>query len=89
MNVSIVVPAYNEGRGIRRVLSALLDQETRLARIVEIVVVAEFFFPERFSDTRFRVAAPLTRLVSVPRLHERLLGLFALESLYVCARVAR
>jgi biofilm PGA synthesis N-glycosyltransferase PgaC len=40
MNVSIVVPAYNEGRGIRRVLSALLDQETRLARIVEIVVVA-------------------------------------------------
>jgi SAM-dependent methyltransferase len=50
--------------------------------------VREFFFPERFSDTRFRVAAPLARLVGVPRLHERLPGLFALEFLYVCARVA-
>ncbi len=40
MNVSIVVPAYNEAANIRRLLSALLDQETRLARIVEIVVVA-------------------------------------------------
>jgi len=40
MNVSIVVPAYNEAAGIHRLLSALLDQETRYARIVEIVVVA-------------------------------------------------
>ncbi|HEY8090428.1 MAG TPA: glycosyltransferase [Polyangiaceae bacterium] len=40
MNVSIVVPAYNEARNIRRLLGALLDQEVRRARIVEIVVVA-------------------------------------------------
>jgi glycosyltransferase involved in cell wall biosynthesis len=40
MNVSIVVPAHNEGANIRRLLSALLNQETRMARIVEIVVVA-------------------------------------------------
>jgi glycosyltransferase involved in cell wall biosynthesis len=40
MNVSIVVPAYNEARNIRRLLAALLDQEVRTARIVEIVVVA-------------------------------------------------
>jgi biofilm PGA synthesis N-glycosyltransferase PgaC len=40
MNVSIVVPAYNEATNIRRLLSALLVQETKVARIVEIVVVA-------------------------------------------------
>jgi biofilm PGA synthesis N-glycosyltransferase PgaC len=40
VNVSIVVPAYNEAAGIERLLSSLLDQETRYARIVEIVVVA-------------------------------------------------
>jgi len=40
MNVSIVVPAYNEASTIRRLLTTLLDQETRQARIVEIVVVA-------------------------------------------------
>ncbi len=40
MNVSIVVPAYNEAANIRRLLTALLEQETSVARIVEIVVVA-------------------------------------------------
>jgi cellulose synthase/poly-beta-1,6-N-acetylglucosamine synthase-like glycosyltransferase len=40
MNVSIVVPAYNEAANIRRLLTALLEQETSTARIVEIVVVA-------------------------------------------------
>jgi glycosyltransferase involved in cell wall biosynthesis len=40
INVSIVVPAYNEAHGIKRLLPALLAQETRFARIVEIVVVA-------------------------------------------------
>jgi glycosyltransferase involved in cell wall biosynthesis len=40
MNVSIVVPAYNEAANIRRLLTALLAQETKVARIVEIVVVA-------------------------------------------------
>jgi glycosyltransferase involved in cell wall biosynthesis len=40
MNVSIVVPAYNEAANIRRVLTSLLEQETKVGRIVEIVVVA-------------------------------------------------
>jgi poly-beta-1,6-N-acetyl-D-glucosamine synthase len=40
VNVSIVVPAHNEAANIRRLLTALLEQETRVARIVEIVVVA-------------------------------------------------
>jgi hypothetical protein len=40
MNVSIVIPAHNEAANIARLLSALLRQETRVARIVEIVVVA-------------------------------------------------
>jgi glycosyltransferase involved in cell wall biosynthesis len=40
MNVSIVVPAHNEAANIARLLAALLRQETRVARIVEIVVVA-------------------------------------------------
>jgi len=40
MNVSIVVPAHNEAANIHRLLTALLDQETRVARVVEIVVIA-------------------------------------------------
>jgi glycosyltransferase involved in cell wall biosynthesis len=40
MNVSIVVPAHNEAANIGRLLAALLEQETRFARIVEVVVVA-------------------------------------------------
>jgi glycosyltransferase involved in cell wall biosynthesis len=40
MNVSICVPAHNEAANIRRLLTALLEQQTHVARIVEIVVVA-------------------------------------------------
>jgi len=40
MNVSIVVPAHNEAANIRRVLTALLEQKTSVAQILEIVVVA-------------------------------------------------
>ena len=40
MNVSICVPAHDEAANIRRLLTSLLEQETRVARIVEIVVVA-------------------------------------------------
>jgi poly-beta-1,6-N-acetyl-D-glucosamine synthase len=41
MNVSIVVPAHNEATNIRRLLSALIEQQTSAAaRILEIVVVA-------------------------------------------------
>lgn len=40
MNVSILVPAHNEGRNIRKLLGSLLAQETKRARIIEVVVVA-------------------------------------------------
>jgi biofilm PGA synthesis N-glycosyltransferase PgaC len=40
MNVSIVVPAYNESANIRRLLTSLLQQRTQVARIVEVVVIA-------------------------------------------------
>ncbi len=40
MNVSICVPAHNEAANIRRLLTALLEQETRVARLVEVVIVA-------------------------------------------------
>jgi glycosyltransferase involved in cell wall biosynthesis len=40
MNVSILVPAHNEAANIQTVLQSLLDQRTKLARVVEIVVVA-------------------------------------------------
>jgi biofilm PGA synthesis N-glycosyltransferase PgaC len=40
MNVSICVPAHNEAANIRRLLTSLIEQDTRFARIVEIVVVA-------------------------------------------------
>lgn len=40
MNVSIVVPAHNESANIQRLLTALLEQRTKVARIIEIVVVA-------------------------------------------------
>jgi glycosyltransferase involved in cell wall biosynthesis len=40
MNVSICVPAHNEAANIGRLLNALLQQETHVARIVEVVVVA-------------------------------------------------
>ncbi len=40
MNVSILVPAHNEAGNIKNLLESLLAQETREARIIEIVVVA-------------------------------------------------
>lgn len=40
MNVSILVPAHNEAGNIKNLLMSLLAQETDLARIIEIVVIA-------------------------------------------------
>lgn len=40
MNVSILVPAHNEAGNIKNVLMSLLAQETHLARVIEIVVIA-------------------------------------------------
>jgi cellulose synthase/poly-beta-1,6-N-acetylglucosamine synthase-like glycosyltransferase len=40
MNVSILVPAHNEAANIQNLLASLLAQDTKEARIIEIVVVA-------------------------------------------------
>jgi glycosyltransferase involved in cell wall biosynthesis len=40
VNVSILVPAHNEAANIENLLDSLLAQETKTARIIEIVVVA-------------------------------------------------
>lgn len=40
INVSILVPAHNEAANIENVLDSLLAQETKNARIIEIIVVA-------------------------------------------------
>jgi len=42
-----------------------------------------FYFPPRFTDPRFKLPASLARLVTGPRLQERLPSLFALGMLYV------
>jgi SAM-dependent methyltransferase len=43
-----------------------------------------FYFPPRFTDPRFKLPGSLARLVTAPRLHERLPSIFALGFLYVC-----
>ncbi len=40
MNVSILVPAHNEAGNIKRLLNSILAQESDIAQITEIVVVA-------------------------------------------------
>lgn len=48
------------------------------------VVERHYYFPERFSDSRFRVPPSLARVVVGPRLHRLWPGLFALGFLFVC-----
>jgi SAM-dependent methyltransferase len=50
------------------------------------VVERRYYFPERFSDPRFRLPSWLARWVTGPRLHERLPEAFALGFLYTCVR---
>jgi cellulose synthase/poly-beta-1,6-N-acetylglucosamine synthase-like glycosyltransferase len=40
MNVSVVIPAHNEGDNIQNVIESVLVQETKLARVLEVIVVA-------------------------------------------------
>ena len=40
MNVSILVPAHNEAGNIKRLLNSILAQESNIAQITEIVVIA-------------------------------------------------
>ena len=50
------------------------------------VLEKNFYFPDRFTDPRYRLPANLTKLVTAPRLHEIFPSLFALGLLYVCAK---
>lgn len=48
------------------------------------VTERHYYFPERFSDARYRLPPWMTRMVTAPRLHERWPSAFALGFLYVC-----
>jgi 2-polyprenyl-3-methyl-5-hydroxy-6-metoxy-1,4-benzoquinol methylase len=48
------------------------------------VVERHNYFPDRFTDPKYKLPSWLTRLVTVPRLHEHAPSLFALGFLYVC-----
>lgn len=50
------------------------------------VVERRYYFPDELSDTRFRVARWTAKLITAPRLHERLPSLFALGFFVVCRR---
>jgi SAM-dependent methyltransferase len=47
-------------------------------------VEKHFYFPERFTDPRFKLPGGLAKLVTVPKLQEHMPSLFALGFLYVC-----
>jgi 2-polyprenyl-3-methyl-5-hydroxy-6-metoxy-1,4-benzoquinol methylase len=63
-----------------RVLDKLIAGED--LRIVE----RKYYFPDELSDSRFKLGAWAGRLVTLPRLHERLPSLFALGFFVVCVR---
>jgi SAM-dependent methyltransferase len=46
-----------------------------------------YYFPDEFTDSRFKLAKSAARIVTAPRLHERMPSLFALGFLVVCKRV--
>jgi SAM-dependent methyltransferase len=48
-----------------------------------------YYFPARFSDSRFSLPPWFARVVTAPRLHERLPGALALGFLYVCSHSGR
>ena len=60
--------------------------ERLLARAGLRVLERHYYFPERFSDSRFRAPPWLARVVTKPALHERWPSALALGFLYVCAR---
>jgi 2-polyprenyl-3-methyl-5-hydroxy-6-metoxy-1,4-benzoquinol methylase len=49
-------------------------------------VEKHFYFPEEFTDPRFKLPRHLAKLVTVPRLPRLLPSLFALGLLYVCVK---
>jgi SAM-dependent methyltransferase len=53
------------------------------------VVERHYYFPARFSDSRFKLPSWLARAVTAPRLHQRLPSAFALGFLYACHLQAR
>jgi len=53
------------------------------------VAQREFYFPARFSDPGVGMPSSLARLVTLPRLHERLPTLFAMGFFYTCEKARR
>lgn len=49
------------------------------------VTERHFYFPDAFTDPNMKLPRWATKLVTVPKLHERAPSLFALGFLYVCA----
>jgi SAM-dependent methyltransferase len=51
------------------------------------IVERHFYFPDRFTDSRFALPRQLNTLVRGTRLHETVPSVFALGFLYVCKRI--
>ncbi|HLK39211.1 MAG TPA: class I SAM-dependent methyltransferase [Polyangiaceae bacterium] len=60
--------------------------ERLLSRSGLRVLERHYYFPERFSDSRFRAPPWLARVVTRPALHERWPSAIALGFLFVCSR---
>ncbi|MDP9148771.1 MAG: class I SAM-dependent methyltransferase [Myxococcota bacterium] len=60
--------------------------EKFLARGAFRTTEKHFYFPEEFTDPRFKLPSRMTRLVTVPGLPRRLPDLFALGFLYACVK---
>ncbi len=60
--------------------------ETALAHAGLRPVFRRFYFPDSFTDSRFRLAGPLARLFTATRLPRVCPSLFSLGFLYECAR---
>jgi SAM-dependent methyltransferase len=69
---------------IRFFSEPLLDQMVGAAGLR--VDERRYYFPDELSDPRFKLARWASKLITVPRLHERLPSLFALGFLVVCRR---
>lgn len=62
------------------------DLFERLVRAGRLTIdERRYYFPERLSDSRFKLPPSFARIVTAPRLHERAPSAFALGFLYACS----
>ncbi len=62
--------------------------ETALARAAFSVKSRHFYFPETFTDSRFRLAGPLARMFTATGIHGLWPSLLSLGFLYECTKAA-